>query len=312
MLTRAAMNEDAQEVEEDRVEVARGVAAREQEAEREVEEGGAAVGDRGDDGEQADQVEPAGVVAGLGAAELGGPPVDAARGRVGGDQLGQAEADAEHEGGQDRPAPGDGRRAAAVPAAREGGEAPGQDGDDGEADGEVGEAGPGAVQLLLVAHLGEVLLVRAQRCEVLRDLLDVDTFRHVRPPCSAAPGPGSHPVLRHVSKPPRRVTGMVATRVAVEPSVVDRRSRCRWSGTESCHASSDLAGCACGHCRSAGPHVRDNPLDTDLRPISVRNGPAQAPARRHEDPRHRPGDVGDQGRRVRRRRGDRWPRSRSP
>ena len=59
MLTDGGDDEDGEEVEEDRVEVARGVAAREQEAEREVEEGGAAVGDRGHDGEEADEVQPA-------------------------------------------------------------------------------------------------------------------------------------------------------------------------------------------------------------------------------------------------------------
>ena len=94
--------------------------------------------------------------------------------------LGQAEADAEHEGGQNRPAPGDGRRSAAVPAAAEGGEAPGQDGDDGEADGEVGEAGPAAVQLLLVTEPGQSLFVRSQ-LRRFGNLLD-DTFSHVRPP----------------------------------------------------------------------------------------------------------------------------------
>ena len=42
-------------------------------------------------------------------------------------------------------------------------EAAGEDADDRERDREVGEAAPAAVQLLLVAQLGEPLLVRAQR-----------------------------------------------------------------------------------------------------------------------------------------------------
>src|SRR4029077_14725853 len=41
-------------------------------------------------------------------------------------------------------------------------EAAGEDRDDREGDGEVGEAGPRPVQLLLVAELGEVLLVVVQ------------------------------------------------------------------------------------------------------------------------------------------------------
>ena len=193
MLITAAMTRIADEVEEDRVEVARRVAAREEEAEREVEEGGAAVGDRGHDGEQPDEVQPARVVAGLHAAELGSPPVDAARRREGRHQLGEAEADAEDEGRQNRPAPGDGGRAAAVPAAAEGGETTGEDGDDGEADGEVGEPRPGAVQLLLVAELGQFCSSEVS-VETSTSLLD-GTFRHVRPLCSAALRPGPQRVL---------------------------------------------------------------------------------------------------------------------
>ena len=55
--------------------------------------------------------------------------------------------------------PRDRDRAAVVDAGAERREAAGQDRDDRERDREVGEAGPGPVQLLLVAELGEVLLV---------------------------------------------------------------------------------------------------------------------------------------------------------
>ena len=59
----------------------------------------------------------------------------------------------------DRPAPRDRDRAAVVPACAELGEAAGEDRDDRERDGEVGEAGPRAVQVLAVPELGQVLLV---------------------------------------------------------------------------------------------------------------------------------------------------------
>jgi hypothetical protein len=68
-----------------------------EEPERQVEEIGAAVGDGGDDRQQPDQVEPAGVVAGPHAAQLAGPPVDAARRRVGRHELRHAEADHQDE-----------------------------------------------------------------------------------------------------------------------------------------------------------------------------------------------------------------------
>ncbi len=155
-------DEDHQEVEEDPVEIARRVMPGEEKTEREVEERGASVSHRGDDGQKTDQVQPTRVVPGLDTSELRGPPVDAARGRVRRHQFRQAESDAEHERGEDRPTPRDGSRTAAVPAGVEGGEATGQDGDDGEADGEVGEPGPTPVQLLLVTESGERLLVLGQ------------------------------------------------------------------------------------------------------------------------------------------------------
>src|SRR6202042_2708366 len=101
----------------------------------------------------------------------------------------QAEPDAEHEGRQNRPAPGDGGRATAIPAGIEGGETAGEDGDDGEADGEVGEPGPGAVELLLVAHPRQFLLVQGESREV--DFLFVyGTFGHVHPPLSGGRSAG--------------------------------------------------------------------------------------------------------------------------
>ena len=124
-------------------------------ADREVDEGRAAVGDTGGDGDQADQVQPAGEEAGLRAAELRGPPVDAARGRVGRHQLGHGEPDEQDERTEDRPGPRDRDRAAVVEAGAEVREAAGQDRDDRERDREVGETGPGPVEVLLVAQLGE-------------------------------------------------------------------------------------------------------------------------------------------------------------
>ena len=105
-----------------------GVAVVEQ-ADRGVEEERRTVDDRGDDAQQADQVEPPRVEAGARSAELRGPPVDAGRGRVGGDELRHAEADEHDEGREDQPAPRDRDRAAVVPAGTEGREAAGQDRD---------------------------------------------------------------------------------------------------------------------------------------------------------------------------------------
>ncbi len=73
------------------------------------------------------------------------------------------------------PAPGDGGRAAGVPAGTEGREAPGEDRDDREGDGEVGKARPRPVQILPVAELGESSLVFVQ-------LDGVDCLRHVAAP----------------------------------------------------------------------------------------------------------------------------------
>ena len=130
-------------------------------ADRQVDEGGAAVGDAGGDRDETDQVEPAGEEAGLGPTQLGRPPVDAARGRVGRHQLGHREADDEDEHAEDRPGPRDRDRTTVVEPGAEVGEAPGQDRDDRERDRKVGEPRPGPVQVLLVAQLGETAFVIA-------------------------------------------------------------------------------------------------------------------------------------------------------
>ena len=92
---------------------------------------------RGEDRDQPEQVEPAGEPAPHRAAELGRPPVDAARGRERGDELGHAQRDDEDEGRDDRPAPRDRDRTAVVPRLVVGREAAGQDRDDRERDAEV-------------------------------------------------------------------------------------------------------------------------------------------------------------------------------
>ena len=126
---------------------------------REVEEGRSPVGHRGHDGDEAREVEPAGVVAGFDAAQLARPPVDATGGGVGRHELGHAQADDEDEDGDERPAQRDGDGAAVVPAEVERGEAARQNRDDRERDGEVGEPGPRPAQLLLVAEFRKLLLV---------------------------------------------------------------------------------------------------------------------------------------------------------
>ena len=124
------------------------------EAEDDVEEGRAGVVDGGQDGDQADQVEPAGEPGPDRPAEATRPPVDAAGRRVGGDQLGHAEADDQDRDRDQRPADRDRDRAAVVPGLAVGGEATGEDRDDRERDREVGEPTPSPVQRLFVAELG--------------------------------------------------------------------------------------------------------------------------------------------------------------
>ena len=132
-------------------------------AERDVEEDRRAVADRGDDADQADDVEPARHPAPARAAELRRPPVGPARGRERRGQLGHRDRHQQDEGADDRPADRDRDRAAVVPGQPEGGQGPGEDRDDRERDREVGEAAPGARELLLVAELGELPLVLVRR-----------------------------------------------------------------------------------------------------------------------------------------------------
>ena len=129
------------------------------EAEDDVEERRRRVDDRGDDADQAGEVEPAGEPAPDGAAEPCRPPVDAAGGRVLGDDLRHAEADDQDRDRDQRPAPGDRDRAAVVPRLAVGREAAGEDRDDRERDREVREGAPPAVEVLPEPHLGELALV---------------------------------------------------------------------------------------------------------------------------------------------------------
>ena len=114
------------------------------EVEQRGDERRAAVVDRGDDGDEPDEVEPAGEPAPGGAAELARPPVDAARGRIRRDELGHAERDQQDHAGDQRPADRDRDRAAVVPRLAVGREAAGQDRDDRERDREVREPAPRA------------------------------------------------------------------------------------------------------------------------------------------------------------------------
>ena len=133
-----------------------------EEAEQVVDELRADVVHRGDDRDEADQVEPAGEPTPPGAAELRGPVVDPARRRHRGGELGHRERDAQDQDGDHRPADRDRDRTAVVERLAVGREAAGEHADDRERDREVGEAAPAAIQLLLVAKLGEALLVCAK------------------------------------------------------------------------------------------------------------------------------------------------------
>ena len=119
------------------------------EAEQVGREGGAGVVDRGHDGDQAHDVEPAGEPGPARPAELGRPPVRAAGGGIGRAQLRHRDGDREDERADDRPAPGDGDRTAVVEGLAVGGEAAGQHRDDREGDREVGELAPDAAEVLV-------------------------------------------------------------------------------------------------------------------------------------------------------------------
>ena len=116
--------------------------------EQQVEEARAGVVDRGDHGNEADQVEPAGEPAPAGAAQPRGPEVDPARRRERRGQLGHRERDAQDQQADHRPCDRDRDRAAVVECLTEAGEAAGQHRDDRERDREVGEAAPPPLELL--------------------------------------------------------------------------------------------------------------------------------------------------------------------
>src|SRR6478752_5514913 len=82
-----------------------------------------------------------------------------ARCGVGRHQFGHAQPDDEDEGRDERPTPGDRCGSAVVPAEAERCEAARKDRDDRERDGEVGKAGPRAVQLLAITEFGEKCFV---------------------------------------------------------------------------------------------------------------------------------------------------------
>ena len=139
------------------------------EAEEHVHELGARVVHRGHHAHEPDEVEPAGEPAPGLAAQLGGPPVDAAGGGIAGHQLGHREGHQQDQPADDRPAPADRDRAAAVPGHEVAREASGEYRDDREGDGEVGEAAPTALEGLRIAELCESLLVLAYQ-RLLRGL----------------------------------------------------------------------------------------------------------------------------------------------
>ena len=137
-----------------------GVEVRVVERDQEAHVGGQSVVDRGGDGHLAHQVEPPArprprrLVLG---SQLGGPVVEAAGSGVGRADLGHAQAHAQDEGADDEPPGGDDQRAAGVHAQVVGGDAAGQDRDDRERDGEVGEGPHPPPELLGVAQLVESL-----------------------------------------------------------------------------------------------------------------------------------------------------------
>lgn len=126
---------------------------------RVVRERRAAVTDRRDHGPEPDEVEPAGVVPRLRPTQRRGPPVDAARGRIGRDQFGQTQPDDQDERRNQRPADRDRDRTAVVPCLPERGETPSQDRDHRERDREVREPAPVPAQLLGVPEFRQAFFV---------------------------------------------------------------------------------------------------------------------------------------------------------
>ena len=131
----------------------------EPEVEEHLREDREAVADRRRDRDLADQVEPARRPAPARAPELRRPVVEAARRRVRRRDLGHAECDERAHQPDEQPAPRDGDRAAVLEGDRVRGQAPREDRDDREADGEVAEPSHGAEELLRVAQLVEDLFV---------------------------------------------------------------------------------------------------------------------------------------------------------
>lgn len=126
--------------------------------ERAGEQGGAVV-DAGDGAEQPEQVQPAGVPAPAPAAEPVGHVVQRAGGRIGAGDLGEGEADAQHEQADARPAPQHHGGTAGVQAEPVQRHAAGQDRDHREADREVAEAAHPAGQHRPVAEFAQPLLL---------------------------------------------------------------------------------------------------------------------------------------------------------
>ena len=133
------------------------------------EERRAEVNARGDR-DLAEEVEPPGEPRprrGVVLGQLGGPVVQAAGGGVAGAHFGHGQADHQGHHADERPAPDDGDRAADDHPVAVQRQAAGEDRNDGERDGEVGESRHAPAQLLGVAHLVEALLVLGHRRAVI-------------------------------------------------------------------------------------------------------------------------------------------------
>ena len=200
------------------------------EVEDEREELGAEPVHGRDDRDQPEQVEPAREPRPDRAAELVRPPVGAAGGRVGRGHLGHAEGDGQDDQADDRPAPGDGDRAAEVPRLRVGREAPREDRDDRERDREVREPRPTAGQLLLVTELRESLLVPVQSLIGHAHVVLVGSGDSHRPAVTSSSssvrtGPDSGPWRRPDTRRRRSAAARSRTACSSQGSRRSRRSR---------------------------------------------------------------------------------------